>query len=185
LVRPAQAIDVRHVTDRAAAFVALTERHLDAAYRLAGVILGDAAEAEDAAHDAALAAWRSRDLLRDEARFEPWFTRIVVNECRDRLRARRRSRVTEVIADPPPEAAVSVARGGDPFLELATRDAIGRALRVLEPDELIVVALRFYRDLTVDAIAARLGIPSGTVKSRLNGAMSHLRAAIEAGEVTP
>jgi DNA-directed RNA polymerase specialized sigma24 family protein len=56
---------------------------------------------------------------------------------------------------------------------------------MLEPDELIVVALRFYRDLTVDAIAERLGIPSGTVKSRLNGAMSHLRAAIEAGEVMP
>jgi RNA polymerase sigma-70 factor, ECF subfamily len=185
LARPAQALDGRRVTDRAAAFVALTERHLDAAYRLAGVILGDAGEAEDAAHDAALAAWRSRDLLRDEARFEPWFTRIVVNECRDRLRARRRSRVTEVIAEPPVDPAFAHPRGSDPLVELATRDAIGRALRVLEPDELIVVALRFYRDLTVDAIAERLGIPSGTVKSRLNGAMSHLRAAIEAGEVTP
>jgi len=82
--------------DRAVAFGALLERHLDAAYRLAGVILGNAAEADDATHDAALAAWRKRDGLRVSARFEPWFTRIVVNVCRDRLRGRRRHRVVEV-----------------------------------------------------------------------------------------
>jgi RNA polymerase sigma factor (sigma-70 family) len=163
------------------AFAELTERHLDAAYRLAGVILGDAGEAEDAAHDAAVAAWRSRDLLRDEARFEAWFTRIVVNVCRDRLRARRRHRVVELVAEPRYGAANSV--DGDPEVAFAVRDTLGRALRVLEPDELIVVVLRFYRDLPVEAIAERVGVPAGTVKSRLHNALRRLRAAVEAGEV--
>jgi RNA polymerase sigma-70 factor (ECF subfamily) len=170
------------VTPRRDVFGALMARHLDAAYRLAAVILGDAGEAEDAAHDAALAAWRSRDLLRDEARFEAWFTRIVVNVCRDRLRSRQRHRIVEIggagIAE-----NVSPPVGPDIGASLAARDALGRALRVLEPDELLVIVLRFYRDLPVDAIAERLDIPAGTVKSRLHTALRRLRAAVEAGEV--
>ena len=79
----------RLVRDRADEFGALTERHLDGAYRLATVILGDSMEAEDAVHDAAIAAWRSWSSLRDPERFEAWFSRIVVNACRDRLRSRR------------------------------------------------------------------------------------------------
>jgi RNA polymerase sigma-70 factor (ECF subfamily) len=55
---------------------------------------------------------------------------------------------------------------------------------VLEPDELIVVVLRFYRDLPVDAIADRIGVPSGTVKSRLHNAIRRLRVAVEAGELS-
>src|SRR5258705_6609085 len=119
------------MTSRRDTFAALMERHLDAAYGLAGVILGDATEAEDVVHDAAIAAWRSRELLRDEGRFEAWFTRIVVNACRDRLRARSRHRVVQLRAD---------VSGSDPgraltdHLEsLATRDATGRGFPVLEP----------------------------------------------------
>ena len=170
------------VTPRREAFAAQMERQLDAAYRLAAVILGDAAEAEDAAHDAALAAWRSRDLLRDDGRFEPWFTRIVVNVCRDRLRARKRSRIVDV----GPGLGTILAGHGepDPGATLAARDALGRALRVLEPDELIVVVLRYYRDLPIDAIAERVGIPAGTVKSKLHNALRRLRAALVAGEAS-
>ncbi len=171
------------VTTRRDAFAALIERQLDGAYRLAAVILGDAGEAEDAAHDAALAAWRSRDLLRSDASFEPWFTRILVNTCRDRLRARGRHRIVDL----GPEVGRDPMEPGpatDPGAVLAARDAMGRALAVLEPDELIVVVLRFYRDLPVDAIAERLSIPSGTVKSRLHNALRRLRAAVEAGEVS-
>jgi RNA polymerase sigma-70 factor (ECF subfamily) len=56
---------------------------------LAAVILGDPVEAEDATHDAALRAWERWGSLRDPDRFDAWFGRIVVNECRDRLRRRR------------------------------------------------------------------------------------------------
>jgi RNA polymerase sigma factor (sigma-70 family) len=82
--------------DRQAAFAALADHHLASAYRLAGVILGDAADAEDATHDAVVAAWRSYGSLRDPARFEPWFGRILVSVCRDRLRKRWRSPVVEI-----------------------------------------------------------------------------------------
>ena len=158
------------------------ERQLDAAYRLAAVILGDAGEAEDAVHDAAVSAWRSRELLRDEARFEAWFTRIVVNVCRDRLRSRSRHRVVELPADFA-ERAETHGRA-DVLDALATRDAIGRSFAVLEPDERIVLVLRFWRDLSVDAIAERTGIPSGTVKSRLHHALGRLRTALAIDEVT-
>ena len=171
------------VMSRRDAFAAVMERQLDAGYRLAAVILGDAGEAEDAVHDAAVAAWRSRELLRDDARFEAWFTRIVVNVCRDRLRARSRHRVVQLPADFA-ESARNHDRS-DVLAALASRDSIGRGFAVLEPDEQIVLVLRFWRDLTVDAIAERTGIPSGTVKSRLNHALGRLRTALAIDEVTP
>ena len=114
--------------------------------------------------------------LRDEARFDAWFGRIVINQCRDRLRARRR-RPTVAWRARPTSGSVP-----DPSGPLAFRDALERAFAVLEPDEQIVVALRFWRDLTVDQIAERVGIPSATVKSRLHHALGRLRTAIRVEE---
>jgi RNA polymerase sigma-70 factor (ECF subfamily) len=160
--------------DAAFEFARLADRHLDSAYRLASVVLGDATEAEDAAHDAAVLAWRRFDTLRDHDLFEPWFCRIVVNVCRDRLRHRRRHPVVEMPEDEPIDLRASDQAG-----RLLARDAIDRAFVRLEPDHQIVVALRFYRDLTVDEMARRLGIPVGTVKSRLHHALRRLRAEME------
>ena len=70
----------------------MSRAELDRAYRLAGLLLGDATEAEDATQEALLRAWRSIDSLRDPAGFGAWFDRILVNGCRDRLRRRRRIR---------------------------------------------------------------------------------------------
>jgi RNA polymerase sigma-70 factor (ECF subfamily) len=170
------------MTGDAAAFAARIEGQLDRSYRLAAVILGSAIEAEDAVSDAALAAWRGRARLRDIERFEAWFGRIVVNECRDRLRARRRRPVAEVpVAEPG-----APADGSDrPDFRDAVhaRDAMSRAFETLGPDERIVLVLRFWDDLTVDAISERIGIPAGTVKSRLHHATGRLRAALTAQEV--
>lgn len=163
----------RPVNDRADAFAAVLDRQLDSGYRLAAVILGDPVEAEDAVHDAAVAAWRAWHQLRDPARSEAWFTRILVNQCRDRLRARRRR---HGVAPATPAIAADAAG------PLAARDAIERALAVLDPDEQLVVVLRFWRDLTVDQIAERLGIPAGTVKSRLHHALGRLRTALRVDE---
>ena len=165
-----------HVADaRAEAFRDLSDRHLDGAYRLAAVILGDRVEAEDAVHDAAVAAWRGFGELRDASSFEPWFRRIVVNRCRDRLRARARHRIVDlgrVLAEP---EHPSVADASE---TTAARDALDRALGVLGPDHQVVIALRFGADLTVPAVAEALGIPEGTVKSRLHDALGRLRAAM-------
>ena len=160
--------------DAAVEFSRLVDRHLDAGYRLASVVLGDPTEAEDAAHDAAILAWRGFGTLRDRDRFEQWFCRIVLNVCRDRLRHRRRHPVTEL-----PDLDGLEVQAADDAGRLVTRDAIDRAFVLLGPDHQVVVALRFYRDLTVEEMAQRLGIPEGTVKSRLHHALRRLRAEME------
>ena len=158
---------------RARTFAELVDRRvLDNAYRYATLMLGDRADAEDATHDAALTAWRHLGELRDPAKFEAWFGRIVVNACRDRLRVRRR-RPVHLELDP--ELSTPDANDG-----LAGRDALANAIRSLTTDHREVVVLRFYADLTVDQIAARTGVGAGTVKSRLHYAMRQLRAAVEA-----
>jgi RNA polymerase sigma-70 factor (ECF subfamily) len=161
-------------TARASAFIRLADEHLDKAYRLARAILRDPAESQDATHDAFVQAWRKWSTLRDPARFEQWFDRILVNTCRDRLRATR-WQATDISA----EVALST---GDHVGHTEDRAVIGTAIAALSPDHQVVVALRFYRDLTIDDIATRLGIPSGTVQSRLHYALKRLHEAIDAAD---
>ena len=163
-------------SDRRAAFAAFVDGHLDRAYRIASVILGDAIEAEDATHDAVVLAWRSFASLREPHRFEAWFQRILVNACRDRLRKRRRSPVTELDA-----AGGRTAR--DELSGVDDRLVLDRAFTRLSPEQAITVALRFHADLTVDEIALRMGVPAGTVKSRLHAALAALGRALTSAEV--
>jgi RNA polymerase sigma factor (sigma-70 family) len=164
---------------RAAAFADLVNGPaLDRAYHYAALMLGDREAAEDATHDAALTAWRRFGELRDPARFEAWFGRILVNVCRDRRRSQRRiapSLAAELVLRDRP------ATGPDLADDLGRRDALARAIRGLSHDQREVVVLRFYLDLTVDQIAARTGARAGTVKSRLHYALQALHAAIDAG----
>jgi RNA polymerase sigma-70 factor (ECF subfamily) len=162
------------LTERGQAFLRLADEHLDAAYRLARAILHDATDAQDATHDAFERAWRSWSTLRDRSRFEPWFDRILVNTCRDRLRSAHR-RTTDISE----EVAIT---SGDQFGQAHDRDLLANAIAGLSPDHRVVVALRYYRDLTVDDIAVRLGVPRGTVQSRLHYALKRLHAAIDAAD---
>jgi RNA polymerase sigma-70 factor (ECF subfamily) len=147
--------------------VRLIEGGLDRAYRMAGLILGDAAEAEDAVGDAIEAALRHARDLHDPARFGAWFDRILVNRCRDRLR--RRSRIRFI-----PLAGDAIARH-DPFADVLARDEAVRGLHDLSADERVVVVLHFWADLTLAEVALRTGWPLGTVKSRLHRALEGLR----------
>jgi RNA polymerase sigma-70 factor (ECF subfamily) len=165
--------------DREAAFGRLMTDELDRVQRLASMVLGSAVDAEDAVHDAAILAWRKFDALHDPARFAVWFDRILVNVCRDRLRAERRSHVV-VLSQTMPEAAKLEARADDAVQAYADRQAVEGALLGLNPDQQVALALRYGADLTVPAIAERLGVAEGTVKSRLHHALQSLRAAIEA-----
>jgi RNA polymerase sigma-70 factor (ECF subfamily) len=153
-------------------FAALTRRHVDSAYRLAWAILRDTSEADDATQDAFALAWRKRSSLRDADRFDAWFGRILVNVCRDRLRSSRAGRVRPL--EEAPEPAV-----GDSAASTSNRDAVGRALDRLDADHRIVVILRYWADMQVDEIGARLGIPTGTVKSRLHNALKTMRPRLE------
>ncbi len=173
-VADAPTAPARDATGRDAAFVALANEHLDRAYRLARAILRDPAEAQDATHDAFVQAWRKWETLRDPGRFEPWFDRILVNTCRNRLRSRRWL-ATDISA----EVALST---GDHAARTEDRQVIGAAIAALSPDHQVVVALRYYRDLSVGEIAHRLGVPQGTVQSRLHYALKRLHYAIDAAD---
>ena len=154
------------------AFEALCDRALRRAYGLAGYLLGDATEAEDATQHAMDRAWRARGSLRDPAAFEGWLDRIVANLCRDRMRRRKQPRIVDLGAGPEQAAA-------DPFRAFLDRDDLGRALDSLTPEQRIVVVLRFWRDLPLEQIATRLDWPLGTVKSRLHHAVAAMRLRLE------
>jgi RNA polymerase sigma-70 factor, ECF subfamily len=159
---------------RELAFVDFVESRLAEHYRLAAVILGSPTDAQDAVHDAFERAWRAGPTLRDVGRFDAWVGRILVNECRDRLRLRTRRPVTDI------SARVSETLAAPDQLRTAIdRDEIQRAFAVLNPDQQVAVALRFYADLTVDQIAERVGAPIGTVKSRLHHALASMNAELE------
>ena len=157
-----------------ARFLEFASAELDRAYRLAGLLLADATEAEDATQDALVRAWRSSGSLRDASSFQAWFDRILVNVCRDRLRRERRIRFI---------ALDGVAEAGhtDPFKRVLDADELVRGIAGLDVNLRAVVILRFWADLSVDDIALRLDWPVGTVKSRLHRALARMRAELEAG----
>ncbi len=167
-----EAIDAH--AGQVAAFRHLADEQLDRSYRLASAILGNRADAEDAVHDAFVTAWRSWGSLRDTALLGPWFTRILVNTCRDRLRRASRTRVGDISAGEP----IAV----DAFAATHDRQVLDAAFARLRDDDRIVLVLRYYRDLTVDDIARFIGVPRGTVMSRLHRAQGRLREALTTGE---
>jgi len=156
---------------RADSFRALVAEHLDESYRLARAIVGNPAEAEDATHDAIVQAWRKFPTLRDPERFQQWWDRILINTCRNRLRAAARRRSLPLSDD-------LLRTDTEPFRRTDDRDLLRSALSGLSPDHQVVVALRFYRDLPAREIAERLGIREGTVHSRLHYALQRLREAL-------
>jgi RNA polymerase sigma-70 factor, ECF subfamily len=117
-------------------------------------------------------AWRSAASLRDPERFDAWFDRILVNACRDRLRRRGRIRFIGLDGE-------GSLRSADPFAALLERDDVLRRLTVLDHDLRLVVVLHYWGDLRLEDLAERVGWPIGTVKSRLNRALTKMRDVAE------
>jgi RNA polymerase sigma-70 factor (ECF subfamily) len=157
--------------DSGEAFRRLSEQHVRSAYRLAWAILGNEGDAQDAVQDAFTAAWRQRSTLREVERFDAWFGRILVNRCRDRLR--QRVRFPEMARDDIDQALPDHSHA------TLDRDELYREINRLDPDQKIVVILRFWKDMAIDDIAERLGVPPGTVKSRLSRSVARLRMSLE------
>jgi RNA polymerase sigma-70 factor (ECF subfamily) len=160
---------------RMEAFTFLDDARLLQSYRLATLILRDRDEAADATQEAIVRAWSSWGTLRDRSRFDAWFDRILVNICRNRM---RHARTIHVVALDDSFQLPAADAHGATIARLALEPAFAR----LSPDQRIVVVLRFWRDLSVDDIAERLGVPPGTVKSRLHYALKTLREAVESSE---
>jgi len=159
----------------AAAFRRLVERYRDRAYGLALRVIGSAPEAEEAAQDAFVRAWRALAGFRGEAAFSTWIHRIVIRCALDASASLRARRARETGLD----AAASV-----PMASVASRnpDGSGRLARRLEgllaslsEAERSVVALYYYEDRSVAEVARTLDMPAGTVKTHLHRARAALR----------
>jgi RNA polymerase sigma-70 factor, ECF subfamily len=155
----------------------LVQTHQADVYRLALSILEDADEADDATQEVFVAALRSLDSFRGAASLKTWLFSITVNVCRNRLsRHKSRGRLQQILqnlfsqeqAHPEKEAVQNEADA-----------ALWQAIHALDDKHRIPIILRYYQDLPVAEIASILGIPSGTVHSRLNHAREQLRALLK------
>ena len=178
-------IEQARAGDRAA-FEALVRLKVDAVYGTALAILGHEADAQDAVQEAFVAAWRSLAGLRDPDRFEAWFGRIVVNACRMSLpQATRRARdhrpgqLAAARPTAPTATSANVRARTDRWpTSPPPPTTFDRAFERLTADERALLVLRHRDELPVAEIAARLGIPAGTVKSRLFAARRALERAL-------
>lgn len=151
----------------------LVEQHAARCHRIACAIIGET-DAGDATQDALVAAWRQLPRLRDPDRFGPWLGRIVVNRCRNILRQRSR-RPSSVALDAARELASSSPDLRD---QVETRMVLDRAFERLTFDQRAVLALHYAAGLALSEVAQVLGVPDGTVKSRLAAGLARLRAAL-------
>lgn len=167
------------------AYTELVTRYSEVAYRTAFLMTGSASEAEEAAQDGFLAAYRALPRFRTGAPLRPWLLRIIANAARNRRRAAgRRSGAELRLADtlrhgdaaPSPEAEVEAAE---------ERAALLRAVASLDDIHREVVACRYFLDLDVAETAAVLHCAQGTVKSRLARALARLRERIDPGGAQP
>lgn len=154
-----------------------------AADRLMGIafrILRDRSRAEDAVQVTLLTAWRTLPGLRDPDRYEPWLHRMLVHACYAEARSEQRRSGQDVELQPHHHPATP-----DPSLTIDDRDQLERAFRRLTAEQRAVVVLQHDLGLSHPEIAATLGIPVGTVKSRSHAAMAALKAAVAADARSP
>jgi RNA polymerase sigma-70 factor (ECF subfamily) len=156
-----------------AALAELIDRFGGPAYRLALRIVRDPALAEDAVQDAFLAAWRTASSYQPErARPSTWLLTLVHRRAVDLVRREQRRR-----ADPL-DAGFDLAGSERTDNEAAVRDdrrAVQAALAQLSPDQRQALELAYYGGLSQSEVAERLGVPLGTVKSRMFGGLARLR----------
>ncbi len=141
-------------------------------------IIGDPGAAEDAVQEATLRSLRHSGSYDESAAFYPWFYRILKNHCLDLLR-RRRPQVAQpdvaLAAIPSPTASPEAAA-----IAAERHAALGRAMATLGDEQREILSLRHFQDLSYDEIAEVLGVPTGTVMSRLYRARRALQDALDA-----
>jgi RNA polymerase sigma-70 factor (ECF subfamily) len=158
------------------AFASLALAAGDRLHAVAFRILRDADLAEDATQQALVAAWQNLPKLRDPARFEAWAYRLLVRACYAEGKKERRwaPNLRMLPADEP------ATKDWDGLGSVIDRDQLETAFRRLSLEHRAVVVLHHYLDLPLDRVADLLGIPVGTVNSRLHYATRRLRVALDA-----
>ena len=155
------------------AFTALAGPLANRLYSVAYRILRDADQAEDATQRALVDTWQHLGELRDPDRFEAWTCRMVVRAAYREIH--QAGRLTATVRQ-----IVSPAADPDPAAALADRDELERGFRRLSAEQRAVLVLHHYLGMSAAEIAEVMGVPAGTVGSRIHYALASLRAAIEA-----
>lgn len=151
-------------------FAAAVTEHGRRMYRAARSVLDSDADAEDAVAQAVLQAWQSLHKLRDKGAVRPWLVKIAVN-C---AYAQRRGQGRVVYLDDLPQEPAAP--------EPQRYDGLWEAVSALPPERRVVVTLFYYEEMPVGQIAKCLGVPAGTVKSRLSRARAQLKELLQSQE---
>ncbi len=164
-----------------AAYEEIVQRYQQVAFRTAYVITGSSPDAEDAAQEGFVKAHRALYRFRLGSDLRPWLLRIVANEARNRVRSSGRRHQLELRlaegfrpgdAAPSPEAVAVAADERRRLLAM---------VNALSEGDRLVIASRYFLELSGEETATALGIPEGTVKSRLSRALARLRTRVEEG----
>ena len=135
-------------------------------YRVSRSYMGNDQDAADAVQDALTKAWEKRSHLRDPGQFRSWFMRILTNQCKDALRKRRRM------------SFYPLEEGTVPVEMQPTRLPVIEAMEALTPEQRTPMLLHYVDGYPVAEIARSLGIPEGTVKTRMRSARKRLSQAL-------
>ena len=169
-----QDLVVRAQTGDQQAFQSLTVANHSRLYRVAYSILRDRHLAEDATQQAFLDIWRSIRRLEDPAKFKGWSYRLLVHACY--AEAKRTPKWLPDTAVPLPREP----RAADAFGSVIDRDELEHGFRQLSVDHRVVIVLHYLLDMTLEQVADTLGVPKGTVNSRLSRGMDAMRQAMGA-----
>lgn len=160
------------------AYAELVRRHAPVALRTA-LLLGAGADAEDVVQEAFVKAYTGLGRFREGASFRPWLLRIVTNEARNLHRGSGRRQAREHLAWQRTQPLLATASPDDAVLTAARRAALVSALGELPERDRQVVVCRHLLELDERETATVLGVPLGTVKSRLSRALRKLEQRLE------
>jgi RNA polymerase sigma factor (sigma-70 family) len=157
------------------AYEELVRAHQGIAFRTAYVIAGNASDAEDAAQEAFVKAYRALGRFRRGSPFRPWLLRIVANEARNRRRSAGRRAALSLRAAADESSGDAAPSPEGVLLADEERGRLLAALNELREEERLVIACHFFLELSEEETAAALDVRLGTVKSRTSRALEHLR----------
>jgi RNA polymerase sigma-70 factor, ECF subfamily len=151
-----------------AAFHALVDRHAQRLYRLAVSLVGNSSDAEDVLQETFIGAFKGLRSFEERSSVKTWLTRILVMQAAQLRRSRKR-RMTQPMEDSIPTGA------GSPEIGLDVQAAIGK----LSPEHREILVLREFEQMSYEEIAQVLGVPRGTVESRLHRARGEMREKLK------
>jgi RNA polymerase sigma factor (sigma-70 family) len=164
------------------AWETIVRQYQGLAFRTAYLLCGSAADAEEAAQDGFVKAYRALGRFRRGAPLRPWLLRIVANEARNRRRSAGRREALALRAATQDRPGDAVPSPEAALVSAEERTRLLAAVNELSEEHRLAIACRYFLELSEEETAAALGVRRGTVKSRLSRALERLRERLEEGE---